>query len=118
MHEYSFLIGIGLAASVAQSLFNFGMQREKPAVASITRQLDVPFSFFWQCSIFDEPAEFFSLLGASMILASTTSLLGQRLCCGAAGAVPSAAPSTPASASDIGTTSVADAESLSTAVPD
>eukprot|EP00929_Paragymnodinium_shiwhaense_P116114 TRINITY_DN85381_c0_g1_i1.p1 TRINITY_DN85381_c0_g1~~TRINITY_DN85381_c0_g1_i1.p1 ORF type:complete len:440 (-),score=39.97 TRINITY_DN85381_c0_g1_i1:19-1338(-) len=81
MHEYSYLVAIGCCATLAQSLFNFGMQREKPAVAAITRQLDVPFSFFWQGLVFGESLEFFSILGALMILGSTTAILGRRLCC-------------------------------------
>jgi len=75
------LLAIGLAATLAQSFWNMGCQRERPQVAAITRQLDVPLSFVWQVALFRESPMLASLFGAGMVLMSTSTVLGQKLFC-------------------------------------
>eukprot|EP00930_Biecheleria_cincta_P055761 TRINITY_DN42041_c0_g1_i1.p1 TRINITY_DN42041_c0_g1~~TRINITY_DN42041_c0_g1_i1.p1 ORF type:complete len:386 (+),score=58.02 TRINITY_DN42041_c0_g1_i1:46-1203(+) len=77
--QYAQLLVIAALAILGQSLFNFGMQREKAAMASITRQLDVPFCFLWQVVVFQEPAVWLSVTGAILVLSSTTLALGRKL---------------------------------------
>lgn len=77
--QYAQLTAIGVLAIIGQSLFNFGMQREKPAIASITRQLDVPLCYLWQLLLLGEPAVLLSMVGAVMVLSSTTLALGRKL---------------------------------------
>lgn len=78
---YAVLLAVGLLASLAQSLFNFGMQLESATVASITRQLDVPFSFLWQVVAFGQTPTGPSILGAIFVLTGTSSVMSRRLLC-------------------------------------
>eukprot|EP00927_Polykrikos_kofoidii_P024223 TRINITY_DN22072_c0_g1_i1.p1 TRINITY_DN22072_c0_g1~~TRINITY_DN22072_c0_g1_i1.p1 ORF type:complete len:347 (-),score=28.33 TRINITY_DN22072_c0_g1_i1:211-1251(-) len=76
---YVMLLGIGVVASSAQCFFNYGMQREKPTVAAITRQLDVPFSFAWQVCLFGEVPLFTSILGSLLVCCSVVAVLCRKL---------------------------------------
>jgi len=94
---YAMLAAIGLMACVSQGLENFGMQREQPAVASITRQLDVPLCFVWQVALFKEPPVLLSVFGSGLMLSGTTVIFGQRLLDSKADTASPAAAAQPAS---------------------
>mmetsp|Transcript_92149 Transcript_92149/g.201984 ORF Transcript_92149/g.201984 Transcript_92149/m.201984 type:complete len:452 (-) Transcript_92149:90-1445(-) len=88
---YLGLLAIGCCASCGQGLWNMGCQREKPSLAAITRQMDVPFAFFWQISVFQATPVITSIMGAGLVLLSTTAVLGRKLLC-----TPQSAPALPA----------------------
>lgn len=80
VRPYAILIGIGFLATAAQSMWNFGLQLEKPAVASTAQLVTVPFSFMWQTVFFGERAMGLSVAGAFMVLGGTATILGRRIC--------------------------------------
>ncbi len=61
------LLGVGLFSFTGQILFNAGVQREKAGPASMIRNLDVAFSFFWQVVALGIAPNIWSVLGAIVI---------------------------------------------------
>lgn len=68
------LLAVGASSFIGQIFFNAGVQKEKAAVASMVRNLDVAFSFFWQITIEGIVPSPFSVLGAVVISASVLAM--------------------------------------------
>ena len=68
------LVAVGFSSFIGQIFFNAGVQKEKAAVASMVRNLDVAFSFFWQITIEGIAPSPFSVLGAVVISASVLAM--------------------------------------------
>lgn len=80
IRPYIFLVSVGPLATVAQSMWNFGLQIEKPAVASTTQLTTVPFTFVWQTVFFGQGVPSLSVVGACMVVGSTATIVGRRIC--------------------------------------
>jgi len=68
------LLFVGITSFIGQILFNAGVQMEKAGPASMIRNLDVAFSFFWQLIVQGIAPSPWSVLGAVVISASVVAM--------------------------------------------
>merc|ERR1712039_770036 len=76
---YTALALTGFIAISGQIFYTIGMQIERPAVASVTKQLDVPLAFLWQVLVFGQTPSAWSVVGSCLILLGATAVIRQRL---------------------------------------
>ena len=69
--QWMCIFGVGAFAFMAQCCLNYGLQLSNAGPATLMRNLDVVFAFLFGLLIFDEKLNFFSVLGASMIVGGT-----------------------------------------------
>ena len=72
--SWAILLFVGVTSFVGQILFNAGVQIEKAGPASMIRNLDVAFSFFWQMIVQGIAPSPWSVLGAVIISASVVAM--------------------------------------------
>ena len=68
------LLFVGVTSFIGQIAFNAGVQLEKAGPASMIRNLDVAFSFFWQMIVQGISPSPWSVLGALIISASVVAM--------------------------------------------
>ncbi|KAL3673894.1 hypothetical protein V7S43_001581 [Phytophthora oleae] len=66
------LFGSGLFAFVGQIFLTMGFQQSKAGIASVMRYLDVVFVLFWDIVLLGEHVSMYSVIGATIIIASAS----------------------------------------------
>ncbi|KAF4681272.1 hypothetical protein FOZ63_032078 [Perkinsus olseni] len=77
--SYLFMLGTGIFGTLSQFFYNRSLQLEKPQNCAIIFQANVAFTFLWQALANPIEISWLSVLGALMIVCSSSAILGAKM---------------------------------------
>ncbi|KAF4662462.1 hypothetical protein FOZ61_002423 [Perkinsus olseni] len=77
--SYLFMLGTGIFGTLSQFFYNRSLQLEKPQTCAIIFQANVAFTFLWQAWAKPTEISWLSVLGALMIVCSSSAILGAKV---------------------------------------
>ncbi|KAF4703361.1 hypothetical protein FOZ63_024012, partial [Perkinsus olseni] len=73
------MLGTGIFGTLSQFFYNRSLQLEKPQNCAIIFQANVAFTFLWQALANPIDISWLSVLGALMIVCSSSAILGAKI---------------------------------------